>query len=131
MVGASHVKHLKLLIALFAAVGLLEIGLTIEGESLLKRLFEIDVLEGVVYTAMFALPLLMAIWAVIRPPMLSWQSGVALTGFVVAVVRLKVWETLPELGSTDLHGIVRAAAAVLGTIASAIALMKPEAGATS
>jgi hypothetical protein len=124
--AATNVKPLKVVIVLSAVVGLLEIVLPVGGESLIKQLYELSVLEAVVYAAIFVLPLVMAVAALVRPPMLPWQAGVALAGFVLGVVRFRVWEMLPHLGA-DVHGALRLAAIVVGTIASIVALMKPEA----
>jgi hypothetical protein len=120
------VKHLKLIIVLCAVVGLLEIALPVGGGSLLVRLFELDKLEAVIYAAIFALPLAMGVIALVRPPMLGWQGGVALAGFVLGVVRFRVWDTVVHLGSADVPGLLRFAAIVVGTIASVMALLRPE-----
>jgi uncharacterized membrane protein len=120
------VKHLKLVIVLCAVVGLLEIALPVAGGSLLARLFELDKLEAVVYAAIFVLPLIMGVLALVRPPMLAWQGGVAVAGFVLGVVRFRVWDSLAHLGTTDLPVLLRVAALVVGTIAAVAALLRPE-----
>ena len=119
-------KHLKLVIVLCAVVGLLEIALPVAGGSLLVRLFELDKLEAVVYAAIFVLPLIMGVVALVRPPMLAWQGGVAIAGFVLGVVRFRVWDNLAHLGTTDLPVLLRVAALVVGTIAAVAALLRPE-----
>ena len=119
-------KHLKLVIVLSAAVGLLAIALPIGGGSLLKGMFELDMLEAVVYAAIFVLPLVMGAAALIRPPMLAWQGGVALAGFVLGVVRFRVWEAIPHLVGGGLHTSLLVTAIVVGTIASVLALLRPE-----
>jgi len=120
------VKHLKLVIVLSAAVGLLVIALPIGGGSLLRGMFELDMLEAVVYAAIFVLPLVMGAMALVRPPMLAWQGGVALAGFVLGVVRFRVWETLPHLAGAGLHNGLLVAALVVGTLASLLTLLRPE-----
>jgi hypothetical protein len=120
------VKHLKLVIVLCAVVGLLEIALPVGGGSLLLRLFELDKLEAVVYTAIFVLPLVMGVIALARPPLQAWQAGVALAGFMLGAVRFRVWDTLAHLTAADVPGALRFAAIVVGTIATVLALMKPE-----
>jgi len=124
--GGYAVKHLKLVIVLSAAVGLLVIALPIGGGSLLKGMFELDTLEAVVCAAIFVLPLAMGALALARPPMLAWQGGVALAGFVLGVVRFRIWEALPHLIGAGLHTTLAVAAIVVGTVASVLALLRPE-----
>jgi hypothetical protein len=120
------VKHLKLVIVLCAAVGLLVMALPIGGGSQLAAIYELDRLEAVVYAAIFVLPLVMGAMAMVRPPLLGWQGGVALAGFVLGVVRFRVWDTLPRLGGAGLQTTVVVAAIVIGTLASVTALLRPE-----
>jgi hypothetical protein len=123
---SENVKHVKLVIVLCAVVGLLEIALPVGGGSLLLRLFELDKLEAVVYTAIFVLPLVMGVIALVRPPLVAWQGGVALAGFVLGVVRFRVWDTLAHATEADVPALLRLAAIVVGTVASVAALMRPE-----
>jgi hypothetical protein len=120
------VKHLKLVIVLCAAVGLLVMSLPIGGGSQLRAIYELDPLEAVVYAAIFVLPLVMGAMALVRPPLLGWQGGVALAGFVLGVVRFRVWDTLPRLGGVGLDTTLVVAAIVVGTLASVMALLRPE-----
>jgi len=120
------VKHLKLVIIFCAAVGLLELVLPVGGESLLWRLYELDPLEAVIYAAIFVLPLAMGALALARPPMLAWQAGVALAGFVLGVVRFRVWNIVLHLTSGDVHSLPRLAVVAGGTVAAVAVLMKPE-----
>jgi hypothetical protein len=120
------VKHLKLVIIFCAAVGLLELVVPVGGEALLWRLFELDPLEAVIYAAIFVLPLAMGALALARPPMLAWQAGVALAGFVLGVVRFRVWDIVLHLTSGDVHSVLRLAAIIGGTVAAVAVLMKPE-----
>lgn len=120
-------KYAKLVIAMCGAVGLVEIAVPIGGSSLLAGLFEIDKLEALVYVAIFALPLAMGVLSLVRPPLLAWQSAVALAGFVVGVSRFRVWHALLHLSLADLPSAIRVVAIVVGTLASVAALLRPEA----
>jgi hypothetical protein len=124
------VKQLKLVIALCAAVGLLELVVPVAGDSWLGRLYDASPREAVVYAAVFVLPLMMSVTALVRPPLLAWQGGVALAGFVLGVVRFRVWDSASQLGD-DLHVLLRVVALVVGTLAAVAALLRPEAPATS
>lgn len=123
----NGVKHVKLVIVLCGAVGLLDLALPIGGPSLLAGMFELDKLEAVVHAAIFVLPLAMGGVGLWRPPMMPWQAGVALAAFVLGVARFRVWELATHLGAAGLHGSLLLAAVVLGTIAAVVALLRPEA----
>ena len=120
-------KNLKLVILSCGVVGLLALIVPFSDRWPLKDLFEIDKLGAIVYAAIFVLPAAMAALALARPPMQSWQPGVALAGFVLGVVRFRVWDLVLHLGSIGLAGILVCAAVIIGTLAAVVALMKPEA----
>lgn len=123
-------KHLKLVIVLSAAVGLLAIAVPLGGGSLLVRLYDADIIEAAVYAAIFALPLVMGALALRRPPMQPWQAGVALAGFVLGVVRFRVWDTVIRVATADNHSsvveLLVLAAVVVGTAATTAVLLRPE-----
>jgi hypothetical protein len=121
------VKQLKIVILVCGVVGLIALILPFSGRSLLKDSFEVDKLSALVYAAVFVLPAAMAALALARPPMQAWQPGVALAGFVLGIVRFHVWDIALHLGAAGLAWILLLATIVVGTIASVIALMKPEA----
>lgn len=120
-------KPIKLVIVLCSIVGILEIAVPSGGESLLGGMFEISVLEASIYVAIFVLPMVMAIAGLLRPPMLPWQAGVTLASFVLGIVRFRVWQTALHLPSADGHTALRLAVIAIGTAASVVALMRPEA----
>jgi len=94
--------------------------------SMLGSLFHLDVLQAVLYTAIFALPAIMAVSALTKPPMQGWQAGVALAGFVMGVVKFRVWNLVLHLGSAPPHRIVLVGAIVVGAIAAIGLMVKPE-----
>jgi peptidoglycan/LPS O-acetylase OafA/YrhL len=114
------VKNLKILILLCGAA-LLALFVS-EG---------LDLTENTVHTlimlAAYALPTVMGLVALARPPMQSWHGAMALAGFGVAAVRTRIWEQLPDF--MDAPGKAKAAIALLvvGVIVSAVAMLKPEA----
>jgi hypothetical protein len=121
------VKNLKLVILSCGVVGLLALIVPFADRSLLKDLLENDKLGAIVYAAIFVLPAAMAALALARPPMQSWQPGVALACFVLGVVRFRVWDLALHFGSIGLAGILMCVAVVIGALAAVAALMKPEA----
>lgn len=120
-------KHLKIVILAAGVVGLVALLVPFAGRSLLKDAFELGKLDALVYAAVFALPAIMAAMALARPPMQAWQPGVALAGFVLGIVRFRVWDIALHLGSAGLPWLLLLAAIVAGTAASVVALIKPEA----
>ena len=124
----TYVKNLKLVILLCGLVGLAELILPIGGGSLLKLTFEAAAIQGVVMLAVFALPTVMALIALIKPPMQPWQAGVALSGFAIGIVKFQVWTWLPHLGELDLHGIIKLVVLVVGALASILAVLRPDEG---
>ena len=120
-------KNLKIVILVCGLVGLVALLVPFAGRSLLKDSFEVAKLDALVYAAVFALPAIMAAMALARPPMQAWQPGVALAGFVLGIVRFRVWDIALHLGSAGLPWILLLAAVGIGTAASVIALIKPEA----
>ncbi len=120
-------KHLKIVILVCGVIGLVALIVPFAGRSLLKDAFALGKLDALVYAAVFALPAIMAAMALARPPMQAWQPGVALAGFVLGIVRFRVWDIALHLGSAGLPWILLLAAIVAGTAASVAALIKPEA----
>lgn len=123
----SIVKNVKLAILVCGVIGLAALLVPFGGRSLLVDTFGADPLSACVYVAIFVLPIAMAGVALARPPMQSWQPGVALAGLVLGVVRFHVWELIGHLGSVGVQGILLALALIVGTIATVIALIRPEA----
>lgn len=120
-------KNVKLVILGSGMLGLVALLVPFGGRSLLLDYFAAAPGSGIVYAAIFLLPIAMAIIALARPPMRSWQPGVALAGFVLGVARFQLWQVVAHLGSAGVQAVLLLATLVAGTIAAIIALMKPEA----
>ena len=116
-------KNLTLALVVCGVLGLAALLVPFGGRSLLIELFEADRLSALVYAAIFVLPAAMGALALARPPMQAWQSGVALAGCVLGVVRLHVWDLVLHLPSVGLRGVLLVAAIVIGTVASVVTLV--------
>jgi hypothetical protein len=77
--------------------------------------------------AAYAVPIVMAVMALVRPPFQAWQAGVSLACFALATWKLRVWELIKELGSAPAGFQLMAIGAVVGVVLTVIAVMKPEA----
>ena len=119
-------KNLKLALVVCGVLGLAALLVPFGGRSLLIELFDSDPLSALVYAAIFVLPAAMGALALARPPMQAWQSGVALAGCVLGVVRLHVWDLAIHLSSYGMRGALLVAALVIGTAASVAMLLRPE-----
>ena len=119
-------KPVKLALVVSSAIGLAALLVPLTGRSLLLELLEFDVTSAIVYAAIFALPLAMGVIGLARPPMQAWQSGVALAGCVLGLVRLRVWDIALHLPSHGLRGALLLLALVIGTVAAAATLLRPE-----
>jgi len=120
------VKNLKLALVVGGVLGLVALIAPFSGRSLLEELFEIDRLSAIVHAAIFVLPAAMGALALARPPMQAWQSGVALAGCALGVVRLHAWDLALHLPSAGARGGLLLAALVIGTLASIATLLRPE-----
>jgi hypothetical protein len=111
----------------------LKIPILVCGAALLALFVSegLDLADNTVHTlimlAAFALPTVMGLVALARPPMQAWQGAMALAGFGIAAVRTRIWQQLPDL--MDAPGKAKAAVALLvvGVIVSAVAMLRPEA----
>jgi hypothetical protein len=121
-----NVKKLKLALVVCGVLGLVALIAPLGGRSLLGELLELDKVAAIVHAAIFVLPLAMGAVGLARPPMHAWQSGVALAGCVLGVVRLHVWDLALHLPSVGLRGALLLAAVVIGTVAAAATLLRPE-----
>jgi hypothetical protein len=120
------VKYLKILILLCGLGGLAGLIVPVHDVSLIEVLFEIDTLQGVLYTAMFALPVVVAVIALIKRPMRPWQAGVALACFALAAMKLSLWNIVRHLGSAEPYQLGMTAAVVIGGAAAIALLLRPE-----
>jgi Na+/melibiose symporter-like transporter len=115
------VKNLKILIMLCGAA--LLVMMVTDG---LGAQFEADKVNTLIMLAAFALPTLMGLMGLMKPPMQAWQAGIALAGFGVAAVRGRIWETLPKIADYDGKGKAGLILLAVGVVVSALALAKPE-----
>ncbi len=88
--------------------------------------FSENAADTVIFLAAFALPALMGLMALLKPPAQAWHASIALAGFATAAVRGRVWDQLSGFG--DLTGKGKAAAIILvvGVLVSIVAMLKPE-----
>ncbi len=114
-------KNLKILILLCG--GALLVMMLTDG---IGAALEADKVNTLIMLAAFALPTLMGLMGVMKPPFQSWQAGISLAGFGVAAFRTKIWETLPKIGDQSGKGKAALILLVLGVVVSALALAKPE-----
>ena len=120
-------KNWKRALVVCGVVGLVALIVPFSGRSMLAASFEADRLTALVYAAIFVLPLAMGALGLLRPPMQPWQSGVALAGSVLGVVRFHVWELALHLPSAGVRGALLLGAVVVGTVAAVATLLRPEA----
>jgi len=115
------VKNLK--IAILLCGGALLVMMLTDG---IGAALEADKVNTLIMLAAFALPTLMGVMGIARPPFQSWQAAISLAGFGVAAVRTKIWEQLPDF--MDAGGKAKAGmiVLVLGVVVSALAMLKPE-----
>lgn len=120
-------KKLKVAILLCGLVGLAELVIPLRGGSMVMYLFRLEPAQAIVLLAAFVLPVIMMAMALSRPPTQGWQAGISLAGFVIAVIKFRVWDVIPHLGAAGINGILLVAAILVGAITSVIALIRPEA----
>ena len=117
-------KTVKLGVLICGALGIT--GLLLIG---IEMLLELDRNYAILMVAAFALPMVMSVLALVKPPFRSWQAGVALAGFAVAAWKVKIWEVIRGFADTSTGGKLLLFGAGLGVILSVIAVMNPEDGA--
>ncbi|HUJ59690.1 MAG TPA: hypothetical protein VLX92_14395 [Kofleriaceae bacterium] len=120
---------MKLLILLFAAVGI--VSLLMEFESF-KEIITHPFAEGaygLIITLGFVLPALMGLMALGKPPLQPWQAVVSLGGFAAVGIKTRFWEGLPHFMDQHLSGKLALVAIVGGLLSSLVALLKPESAA--
>jgi membrane protease YdiL (CAAX protease family) len=115
------VKYLKLGVLICSALGLAGMFMTGVGAQL-----EGDKANTIILLVAFALPVLMAVSALARPPFQAWQAGVSLACFALVAYKLQIWKTIKEIGDhpTPLKLILIGAG--LGVIVSVVAVLRPE-----
>lgn len=112
-------KNLKLLILLCGAA--LLVMFIIDGLNFGEAL-----VDTLIMLAAFALPTVMGLMGVAKPPFLSWQAAMSAAGFGVAAVRTKVWEQIPDFMDLPTKGKISLALILVGVVVSLLALVKPE-----
>jgi hypothetical protein len=116
------VKYLKLAVVICGALGLA--GMVMMG---LGPMLDSRKASTLVMLIAFALPVLMGVTGLARPPFQAWQAGVALACFALAVIKLRIWTLMEAIADGPMGLKLLAAGACLGVIASAIAVLRPEA----
>jgi len=88
--------------------------------------FSENTADTLIFLAAYALPALVAALALVKPPAEAWHGAIALAGFGVAAVRGHIWEALPKIGDQDGKGKAGVILLIVGIVASALAMLKPE-----
>jgi hypothetical protein len=88
--------------------------------------FSANVADTIIFLAAYALPTLMGLLALLKPPAQAWHGAIALAGFGVAAVRGQVWNMLSGFG--ELGGKEKAVPIliIVGVLVSILAMLKPE-----
>lgn len=116
-------KNLKLGVLAFGALGV--IGLFLSHWLLI---FEFDKGQALLMMAGFVLPLVMGIMGVTKPPFQKWQAAVALAGFALIFVKMRMWSLLPHIGQVakEIGALLIVIGCLGGVVVSALALVKSE-----
>ena len=115
-------KNLKVGLLICGVLGL--VGMVMSG---LGVMLEHDKLNAIVMLLSFGLPAVMAAAALRRPPLQSWQAGVALAGFVLAAVKLRVWDALRVMSLLPAGYLLMMVGAGVGVIVAIAVMVKPDA----
>jgi hypothetical protein len=118
------VKNLKLVILICGALGLA--GMVMNG---LGAMLALDKVNTIIMLVAYGLPVLMAVIALGKPPLLAWQAGISLACFGLAAFKLRLWDTIKLIADLPNDLRLMLIGAGLGVIVAIIALVKPEAGA--
>ncbi len=118
--NGALVKHLKLGIIVCAAIGLVTCFI---GSQAIWKAHDLPGMGKHIYMiiAGFALPLAMGVMAQLAPPMKRWQSGVALAGF--ALVLIKIRDGL--FAGNLLNGKLMSLVVLAGVVLAIASLVKP------
>jgi len=118
------VKYLKLGVVICGALGLA--GMVMTG---IGAMLESNSASTIVMLIAFALPVLMAVTGLARPPFQAWQAGVSLACFALAAFKLRIWNILEVITVVPMGLRLIVAGAGLGVIVSVVAVLRPEANA--
>jgi hypothetical protein len=121
------VKNLKMLILAFGALGIVSMFIPQDGFTWFSLFKAMGMGQLVLMLAAFAAPAAMGAMA-LKAPMQKWQKGVALAGFALGCVKLRIWEVLPHIGELFkmFPMLLMVVAALGGVIVSGISLTKSE-----
>ena len=114
-------KFMKLGIVICGALGLAGLFMTDVG-AMLDR----DKVGTSVMLVAFGLPVVVAVMGLMKPPLQAWQAGVALACFALELFKLRIWSMAKVIGDEPTGVKLMLAGAVLGAIASGIAVLRPE-----
>jgi hypothetical protein len=115
------VKHLKFLILACGGLGLAMILV-----SDFNANFESHRNGMIVLVACFAIPTLMALAGILKPPAQTWQALLSLAAFGLAGIERRIWETLPKITEQPTKFEIELIAIAAGIVVSALALAKSE-----
>jgi hypothetical protein len=116
------VEHLELGIAICGALGLAGMVMAGVGQMLAQ-----DQISTAVMLAAFALPVVMAVMGLAKPPRKAWQGGVSLACYALALSKLPIWNRLERIAAMPGFWWLMMVGAGLGAILSVIAVVKPDA----
>lgn len=119
-------RNLKLFILLFGALGLVSAFVPSEGVTMFEAWKFAGTDQLVIMLVALALPVVMGLLGLMRPPQKAWQGIVALAGFALAAVKLRIWEGIKEFGTAPLGGKLLFVAIIGGVVVSLLATAKPE-----
>lgn len=120
----NDMKASKVLILAFGVLGLLGLIIPSGGMSLLGLLMRFNKVQGMLCLIVFAVPIIMGLLALAKPPMLTWQAGLSLAAFGLGVLKFRPWQML---SSINFQGGAIAVGVIGGIVASIMALTKREA----
>jgi hypothetical protein len=122
------VKNLKLGVIAFAGLGL---GILLSEFEVFKALVTHPFQSGAFGLCVvggFVLALLMGLMGLMKPPFKQQQALIALVGFALPGIKMKVWEAVIHINQTakDTKSLLFVIAIVGGVIVSAIGMAKAE-----
>jgi len=103
----------------FGALGLA--GLAMSSFAAQLRAHTYDV---ILMLAAFAVPVVVATLGLLKPPMRPWQAGLALSVAVMAVIKLRLWNTLPRIVDAQLGGKLVLVATLGGLVIAIVTIAK-------
>jgi len=117
------VKNLKFGVLLCGALGVVSLLM-----SHWMLMFEFDKVQALLMMAGFAVPVVMAIMGITKPPFQKWQAAVSLAGFALIFIKSRMWVILPHVGiwAKDPAALMAVIGCIGGVIVSIMALVKSE-----